>query len=265
MFGSSWFCGTGRGVNSEPDGQVVVIRDGQGLRVSRSGPVQSGPGVYRGSFRLVKFQRGRDLDTISDSARHRAGIGMYSMGTLRLFFKLRIRVHPQVIGHMNTFDDQYLAIFSNFALGCAFEQTIASRDAARFQRATEGAGQSSGRGGHHHVQGGHMRIDHLVIDAIMFGDLGVHAEIHGIIFCREGDAAQSAFDSFYLDVRYIHHIIAHQCLSFVFVNLTDSTCVRLLSYNGSLPMPSRDGRVRPGRSRWIQVRENYDDENLSND
>jgi hypothetical protein len=54
-------------------------------------------------------------------------------------------------------------------------------DLARFQRASEGAGQSAAGGCHHIVERGGMRWVLLRSDAVMVGDLRVHAEDDGLV------------------------------------------------------------------------------------
>jgi hypothetical protein len=56
------------------------------------------------------------------------------------------------------------------------ETTVSGWDAARFQRAAQRAGQSTGGGRDHVVQRGRVRLVLAFLQPIMRGDLAVNAE-----------------------------------------------------------------------------------------
>jgi hypothetical protein len=84
-----------------------------------------------------------------------------------------------------------------------------SRDSARYQRATKGAGQSSCGGGDQHVEGGFVGFVNLVVNPIMFGDLGMHTEVNWLFFCRHVRSSEGSFNPLNAYLRGIHNIFGH--------------------------------------------------------
>lgn len=57
---------------------------------------------------------------------------------------------------VNTADDQDIPIFPDLPFSYTVKFAFSGRYPARFQRATQGAGQSSGCGSNHHIKSGLM-------------------------------------------------------------------------------------------------------------
>jgi hypothetical protein len=68
-----------------------------------------------------------------------------------------VRVGAQRIADVDAFDDQHLAVQLDLAFRVSPETTASGGDAARLERAPEGADQSTGRGGDDVVEGGGVR------------------------------------------------------------------------------------------------------------
>ena len=75
-----------------------------------------------------------------------------------------------MVDDMNALDDQHLSLFSNFTDRLRSQLPLTCRYIARLQRAAQGAGQSTGRGGYHVVQRGSMGLVDILIDAVVLGD-----------------------------------------------------------------------------------------------
>jgi hypothetical protein len=114
------------------------------------------------SARLPKIARspyfylGCDFNAVTDRARHRTKVGVDSMHPL-YFLKL-LRVCFEMVHDVNAADDQDVAVFSNLPFSYAVKFAFSGRNSARFQRATQGAGQSSRCRSNHHVERGLMRF-----------------------------------------------------------------------------------------------------------
>jgi hypothetical protein len=81
-----------------------------------------------------------------------------------------------MIGDMNAFDYQHLAILFNLSPCFGVQLSFAGRNLTRFQRATKGSRQSTGSGSNHIIQRRGMRIVYLGIDTIVFSNFGVNAK-----------------------------------------------------------------------------------------
>ncbi len=72
------------------------------------------------------------------------------------------------------------------------ETTVSGRDAARFQRAAQRAGQSTGSGGDNVIQRCGVRLVLALPQPIMRCDLAVHAEHHRRVLGRHGGVPKPA-------------------------------------------------------------------------
>ena len=98
---------------------------------------------------------------------------MYPFGGLPL-----IRIRFQMIGNMDTLDNQHFPVFFNLTPRFRIEFSLTGRNFARFQRATKCSGQSAGSRGHHIIQGGGMGIVYFRIDPVMFCNFRMNTEHH---------------------------------------------------------------------------------------
>jgi hypothetical protein len=96
-----------------------------------------------------------------------------------------------VVG-MDASNDQDFPLQFDFAGHLRAESTVAGIDAARFQRAPEGSGQSTAGRRHHIVQCGRMRRERLRRDSVVLGDLGVNSKNHRCLFDRQISKAHGA-------------------------------------------------------------------------
>jgi hypothetical protein len=105
----------------------------------------------------------------------------------------------QLIGDVNAPDDQDFAILFNLPLCLRKKPAFAGRDPARFQRAAEGARQSTGCGSHQVIEGGGMRLVHGHIRTVVGSDLVVNPKLDRFRLGRQVSAAVRAFHPFNTD------------------------------------------------------------------
>jgi hypothetical protein len=86
---------------------------------------------------------------------------------------------------VNAANHQDFALQLDFAGHLRAEPAVAGINAARFQRAPEGSGQSTAGRRHHIVQSGRMRSKGLRRNLVVGRDLGVDSENHGRFFDRQ--------------------------------------------------------------------------------
>jgi len=86
----------------------------------------------------------------------------------------------QVVGHLDALDHQHLPLQFHLANRFRGQPALAGRDPARFQRATQGAGQSTGCGGNQVVERGSVGFVDVGIDPIVLGYLGMNAKQYGL-------------------------------------------------------------------------------------
>lgn len=156
---------------------------------------------------LDQFQGGGDVDTVPNRARNRAILGVEFMSPVNLIFFFGVGF--EIVSDMNSLDDQHIAILFNLACRFTMQPAFICRDPARYQRATEGAGQSSCGGGNQHVERGLVWFVELVVDSIMFGDLGMHTEVSWFFFRGDIGSPERTPDPFNLHVRGINNFISH--------------------------------------------------------
>jgi hypothetical protein len=87
----------------------------------------------------------------------------------------------QPVGHGDALDDQGLVLEHNLADRLDVEVISPDLDVTRFQRAGKGARQSPTRSRDHVVKRGGARRELVGPDAVVLGDLGMHAEGHGLL------------------------------------------------------------------------------------
>jgi hypothetical protein len=119
-----------------------------------------------------------------------------------------------MVGDVNALDDQHLSLFSNFTDRFASQPPLSCRNIARLQRAAQGAGQSTGRGGYHIIQRGSVGLVDILINAVVLGDFGVDAKKDRLRLRRKIGSAQRAFHPFDAYVRAIHGGISHRAPRF---------------------------------------------------
>ena len=110
---------------------------------------------------------------------------------------------------MNTANHQDFAVFFDFTFCLGNQPTFTGRYFARFQRAAKSTGQSAGRSGNDIIQRGRVGFMDLGINAVMFGDLGMHAKFYGLLFLGQVSATKRAFYSFNFYFGCIDNFSAH--------------------------------------------------------
>ncbi len=90
----------------------------------------------------------------------------------------------QRVADANPLDDEHAILDLDVALGIRRQVALPRFDPARLQRATQGAGQSTGRGGDDVVERGRVRFERARRCAVMFRHLVVDAEADRILLCR---------------------------------------------------------------------------------
>jgi len=112
----------------------------------------------------------------------------------------------QTIIHMNSANDQNALVTDDLSLSIAHQAAIGGVNLTRFQRAPEGASQSTGRGGHHIVDGGGVARETVGWNSIVSRYLAMHSKTDRVLFCRQvGPPHGSAF-AFDLHSRNIYRI-----------------------------------------------------------
>lgn len=94
---------------------------------------------------------------------------------------VRIRSDAESVANVDAFDHQDAVLEFDLAGRLALESAFASRDVTRFQRASEGAGQSAGGGGDDVVERGRTFRFTSCRHTVVLGDSGVDAEDNRLI------------------------------------------------------------------------------------
>jgi hypothetical protein len=79
---------------------------------------------------------------------------------------------------VNAADNEDAILGFYFANGLGNQPCIRGIDVTRFQRASEGAGESAGCRRDYVVECGRMRLQHIRRDVVVLGDRAMHAEDH---------------------------------------------------------------------------------------
>ena len=124
--------------------------------------------------RSDQLELGADVDRTLEAARDRTETGVEGVHPLGLRSPLGRDREP--VTHVDALDDQYAVLGLDLADGLYVVALRIDFDLTRLQRAGEGAGQSAAGGGHHVVERGRVRRILIGLDAVVLGDLGMHAE-----------------------------------------------------------------------------------------
>jgi hypothetical protein len=103
-------------------------------------------------------------------------------------------------------DHEDLVLEFDFPLGVAAETTVPGGDAACFQRTPERAGQSTGGGRHHVIEGGGVRFEAALVGAVVLGDGAVDPEGDDAFLGGEVGVAQGTASSLDVDFRPVHDV-----------------------------------------------------------
>jgi hypothetical protein len=118
---------------------------------------------------LGELELGRDVDAAADAAGDRAPCRVGVVGPLDRR-SVGIGRHVQLVANVDPLDHEDLVLEFDFPLGVAAETTVPGGDAACFQRTPERAGQSTGGGRHHVIEGGGVRFEAALVGAVVRGD-----------------------------------------------------------------------------------------------
>jgi len=111
-------------------------------------------------------------------------------------------VGPEVVTHVNAFDNENPVLFFNVARYISRQQSAACRNPARLQRAAKGPGKSAARGGDDIVECGGMFDTRF--HAIVPRDGAVYAEIDRSRVTRHPCVAMRPLETFYSDLRLVN-------------------------------------------------------------
>jgi len=100
------------------------------------------------------------------------------------------------VGDADPLDDEDVVLELDLADRLARQPALARVDSTRLQRAPEGAGQSAAGGGDDVVEGGGVFSLAVSLDAVVVGDLVMHAEEDGCGLRRQLGSAQGAAEPF---------------------------------------------------------------------
>jgi hypothetical protein len=115
----------------------------------------------------------------------------------------------QIVGDMNAFDDQHVALFFNVTGRLGPEFTVGCVDLTRFQRASKGSGESPGGRRDEVVQRGGMGRFFVSIDPIVFRNFGVYTEGYRVVLGGKIGLTYGPvlpLDSY---LRFIYNVFAH--------------------------------------------------------
>src|SRR5260370_1490549 len=148
-----------------------------------------------------------DIDAAADALGDRAAARMERMRSLRRL-ALVLRAAGEVISNMDALDHQPLVLDEHDTLGIGGQLALAGVDPARLQRATKGAGESTGRCGDNVVKrGGVIRVL-AGSGAVVLAHLVVGSEHDGLRFqgqVRSANWTSLANDPYPRDVFRVVH------------------------------------------------------------
>jgi hypothetical protein len=122
------------------------------------------------------------------------------------------RVEFQVIVCVDAPDHQDLAVALHLSPGFRHQPAVTGRNFARFQRASERAGQSACGRRDDIVEGGGVRLMHVGVDPVVLGNFGVHTEKNRGGNVGQIGTAQRPLDPFDFDTRGVCHLVFHDGL-----------------------------------------------------
>ena len=159
----------------------------------------------RSGYRL-EDQLGRDRDRGYQRAVDRAALGVHSVHALRGRPVLFVRLQFQL--YVDALDDEHAVLFFDFACGFSGQPVDGCGNLTRLQRASKGAGQSTGGRGDDVVESGGVGWGGFRRYFVVFGDGAVDSENHRLRFGRQVGAAQGAFfalDAHFRAIDYFSH------------------------------------------------------------
>jgi len=121
-------------------------------------------------------------------------------------------VELQVVGDVDTANDEHLPIQFDLTGRVRGQPSIAGRDPARLQRAPKGAGESPGGRGHDIIQRGGVRHVDLGIHAVVFRDLRMDAEERRLILGRKIRASQRTLYALNSNLGAVRYRVVHGVL-----------------------------------------------------
>jgi len=124
------------------------------------------------------------------------------MHTLRGFSMRLFRFEPQP--DVNSFDDQDIVLQLDVARSLRDQALVRCADLTRFQRASKGSRQSTGRCRDNVVQGGGMGFQYVRWNFIIFSYCAVHPENHWLRLGGQVSSADWTFHAFDANVGPIH-------------------------------------------------------------
>ncbi len=116
------------------------------------------------------------------------------------------RAACQRVADPNPLDDEHAILDLDVTFGIRPQVALPSFDPARLQRATQGAGQSTGRRRHDVVERGRVRLEGARRRSVMFGHLVVDAEADRIVLCRKIGTAKRSLDPLDSYAGHVTHV-----------------------------------------------------------
>ena len=121
-----------------------------------------------------------------------------------------LRIQFKGVLHVNALDNENLLVQLDFTGGFSYQPAFAGGDIARLQRASEGAGQSTGRGGDQVVECSRMLWMDTRLMLVILRNLRMGREVDRIRLHRHLDAPIGSLDSLYLDLGSINDFVGHK-------------------------------------------------------
>jgi hypothetical protein len=158
-------------------------------------------------LRLLHLQLGPDLDSALKAARDGAESSVQAVDTLGLGSLLPGDREPVADG--DPLDHEHLVVDVDVADGLDLVALRIDVDVTRFQRAGKGARQSAASGGHDVIERRRVGREVLLTNAVVVGDLRVHAELDGLGL--GGEVCEPPRTSYALDAhaRDVGRLTAH--------------------------------------------------------
>ncbi len=150
---------------------------------------------------------GCDLDAVPDCTGNGA---IVRVQLVRAFSDRALSgIHFELISDINPADHHHFVFGFDLTDRGGREETLASRNSARLQRASQGASQSTCCSRNHIIQGRRMGLNRVHIDAISIGDFRVNAEIHRIWLYGQIGSPQRSLHAFDPHFRSVYNCFRH--------------------------------------------------------
>lgn len=114
------------------------------------------------------------------------------------------------VAYMDAADDEDAVFFFNFSRGLGYKPPFSGRNVTRFQRATKGAGQSTGSSGDDVVEGGGVGLVLRHVGPIVLGDVGVDAEANRFFFYGKVGAPERTAHALDADMGSVNNGVGHE-------------------------------------------------------